>query len=447
MLGQIINKIATLTTGKNFPTLERPSHVDMKNTNTNEYHMALQYDHLAHNNFWLPIAIKEGKGSYIWDVTGKKYIDFMSAYSCVNQGHCHPKILEVFIEQAKKLTITSFVTTNDKVGPAAKRLTELLGYDKILFMNVGSEAVDCACLIARKWAYKVKKVPDGKAAILFPKMGYWGMTIGARAACDEKARREGFEPFASENLRFDFVEFNDLDSLETKLKGDPNIAAFVVEPVEGHAGNIHPKPGYLKGVKQLCEKYNVLMVCDEVQAGLGRCGKLFCHQWDDIRPDIVTLGKSLSGGFMPVSAVLADNNIMNVLSPDEYQSTYAANPLACAVAQKAVEVLFEENMIEHCEKMGKIVEEELKSYHYSFVTDIQCGRGLFASIQISEELGCWTICQMMLENGVLVKPDLGNRIKIMPPIIISEEDLKHGLKIIKDALDAYDKKGKLNLLA
>jgi len=314
-------------------------------------------------------------------------------------------------------------------------------------MNSGFEAVDTAILIARRWGYKVKNITYPKATILFASNCYWGTLTSARAGCDDPKRREGYEPFATESLRFDFVEFNDIVALETKFKDDPTICAYLFEPVQGAAGNIHPDEGYYTKVRELCDKYNILMVADEVQVGLGRCGKLLCCDWENVKPDLVTLGKSLSGGFMPISAVLGNNKVMDVLEFGDHHSTYAANPLAMAITKAAVDVLFEDNLIEKSEKLGEIVAEELRGYHYSFLKDIQCGKGLFASIQFGDQLACWTVCQKMLEAGILVKPEMGNRIKIMPPLCITPQELSEGLLILKQALDDYDSKGKFNLLS
>jgi ornithine--oxo-acid transaminase len=371
----------------------------------------------------------------------------MSSYSCVNQGHCHPKILAAMVEQAKKLTITSFGAANDQLGPVSKHLTTIFKYDKIIFMNSGYEAVDTATLLARKWGYQKKKIQPGKAKILFPKNCYWGMMTAARVGCDDPTRKQGFEPNDNEILNFDFVEYNNVDLLEAKFKADPNICAFLFEPVQGHAGIIYPDIGYYSRIRELCTKYNVLMVSDDVQAGLGRCGKLLTTDWENVRPDIVTLGKSLSGGFMPISAVLGDNEVMNVWSFGEHVSTYASNPLAMAVTRAAVDVLIDEGMLDNSEKMGKVVELELKSYKYNFIQDIQCGKGLFTSIQLKDELAAWTIAHSCLTNGLLLKPDAEHRIKIMPPLCITEITLKEGLAILKRALDDYEKKGKFSLIA
>lgn len=268
-------------------------------------------------------------------------------------------------------------------------------------MNAGSEAVDSAMLTARRWAYQVKKVPEGKATILFPKKNYWGLISSARAGCDESPRREYLEPLGTDAVCFDFVDYDDVEALEAKFKGNPNICAFLFEPVQGHAGNIQPQAGYYSRIRQLCDKYNVLMIADDVQAGLGRTGKLFTTDWEGVRPDMITIGKSLGGGFLPVSAVLADNDIMNLWTPGMHTSTYSGNTIACAVAVASVDALFEENLIENAEKMGKIVDQEFKSYDYPFIINKHSGRGLFCSLQFKDYLTCLMISQYMFEHGVL----------------------------------------------
>lgn len=445
MLDSLINTIASLK-GAEKPMMDY-SKCSSEDVNTHEYHMKLMFDNCGHNYFFMPIVIREGKGPFIYDVAGKKYIDFMSSYSCVNQGHCHPKILAAMMNQAKRLTTTSFVTANDQLGPVSKHLCEVFKYDRIVFMNSGFEAVDTAVLLARKWGYKKKGIPEGRARILFPKKCYWGMMTSARVGSDDESLKTGFEPDNSELLNFDFVEFNNVDMLEAKLKSDTNIAAFIFEPVQGNAGNIHPDAGYYAKVRELCTKYNVLMISDDVQAGLGRCGRLLTTEWDNVRPDVVCLGKSLSGGFMPISAVLGDNEVMSVWSFGDHQSTYAASAIALATCKAAVDVLVDEKMIENSEKMGKIVELELRNYKYSFVQEVQCGKGLFASIQLKDELTAWTVAHHCLNNGLFVKPEVGHRIKIMPPLCITETTLREGLAILKRALDEYDNKGKLGLFS
>jgi len=425
--------------------MDRPS-TDSDDPATHEHHIKLLYDYCGHNNFFLPITMKEGKGSFVWDVTGKKYLDFASSYCCVNQGHCHPKIYEKLVEQGKILTQTSFVVPNNKLGPVSKHLAEIFGYDKITFMNSGYEAVDCALTLARKWAYKVKGVEKGKAKILFPKHCYWGMMLAARSGCDDPTRKEDFEPLASDGLLFDFVDFDDVEQLEAKFKANPELAAYIFEPIQGHAGNIHPSPGYFIKVRELCTKYKVLMIADEVQAGLGRTGKMLTIDWENVKADIVCLGKSLSGGYMPVSAILGNNAVMNVWSFGDMMSTYAGNPLACEIAKAAVDVLIDENMIENAEKLGKILDEELRKLHYPFIKDVQSGKGLFGSIQVTDMLATWTIAKYMIDKGVLMKPEVDSRLKFMPPLCISETDFRYAMAVLKEALADYDKKGKLSLI-
>ena len=442
-VNDMLEKVATLK--GSIPSYERPSG-DHPDPETNEHHMALIFDHAAFVHVAFPFAIGKASGPYLWDVSGRKYIDFLSSYCCANQGHNHPKILEALTTQAKTLAVNSLVAAHNVLGPACKHLTERLGYDKILFMNSGAEAVDSAILTARRWAYIKKKVPDGKATILFPKNCYWGMNIVSRSGEDEELFRSKAGPLATEALCFDFVGFDDVEALEAKFKANSNICAYLFEPVQGEAGNIHPTVGYYTRVRELCTKYNVLMIVDEVQSGMGRTGKLFTCQWENVKADIVTLGKSLGGDFMPVSAVLADNEVMNVWVGGLHKSTYAANSLACAVAVASVDVLLDENLVERAEKLGKIIEEEFSTYNYSFILKKHCGKGLYTSIQLKDHLTCMTICKDMLERGILVMPSTGAHLKLMPTLCISEEDLREGLRILREALNDFDKKGKLGLI-
>jgi len=430
--------------GGRIPSYEKPKGT-FTDPATSEYHMSLIFDHVAHCQITLPVVIDKAQGSYLWDVTGKKYIDFLSAYGCANQGHCHPKVLEALTTQAQKLPMNSMVTHHSALGPASKHLTEKFGYDKILFMNSGAEAVDSAILTARRWGYQIKKIPNGEATVLFPKNNYWGMITSSRSGSDDPMLREGAGPLATDAVRFDFVGYDDVEALEAKFKANPNICAFIFEPIQGHAGNIHPKPGYYARVRELCDKYDVLMISDEVQAGLGRTGKLFTCDWESIRPDMITLGKALGADFLPVSALLANDEIMDLWPPGSHVSTYGANSLACAVSVAAVDVLFDEGLIENAEKLGKVLEEEFKKYDYPFIIQKNCGRGLFASLQFKDYLGCLTVCTSMLEKGIMVLPGPGAYLKVMPPLCITEEEFRGALKILKECLDEYDEKGKLGL--
>jgi len=443
MFNSLLEKAAHIA-GK-IPSYERPKG-NFTDPATHEYHMAMIFDYVAHCEIALPVIIDKAKGSYLWDVTGKKYIDFMSSYGCANQGHCHPKVLEALTAQAQKLPMNSIVTHHSVLGPASKHLTERFGYDKILWMNSGAEAVDSAVLTARRWGYQTKKIPYGKATVLFPKNCYWGMISSSRSGTDDSTMREGAEPLATDAVCFDFVGYDDLGALETKFKSNPNICAFIFEPIQGHAGNVHPKPGYYARIRELCDKYQVLMISDEVQAGLGRTGKLFTCDWEGVKPDMITLGKALGADFLPVSALLANNEIMNLWPPGTHTSTYAANTLACAVSVAAVDVLFDEKLIENAEKMGKIMEQEFNTYNYSFIIQKNCGRGLFGSLQFKDYLGCLTVCTNMLEKGIMVLPSPGAYLKVMPPLCITEEEFRGALKILKECLDQFNTKGKLGLV-
>jgi len=427
------------------PAVERPMG-SFTDPHTHEYHMSMIFDHTAHNHITLPVVIEKAEGPFFWDVTGKKYTDYLSSFCCANQGRGHPKILKALIDQAQKLAMSSLVTHHNMMGPASKYLTEKLGYEKILFMNSGAEAVDTAVLTSRRWGYMKKKIPEGKATCLFPKNTYWGMITSSRSGCDDPERQENVGPLCPESLLYDFVDYNNVEALEEKFKANPYICAYIFEPIQGHGGNIHPKAGYYKKIRELCDKYNVLMVADEVQCGLGRTGKLFTVDWENVRPDMITIGKSLAGDFMPISAVLADNEIMDIWGPQMHISSYAGNTVACAVAMASIEVLFEEKMIENSEKLGYILAEEFSKYNYPFIRQIYYGKGLFASFQM-DTIPAWTLCEMMLERGILVKPDGNGFIKVMPPICIKEEDFRASLKIFSECIEEFHMKQKFeNLL-
>lgn len=444
MLDNIINQ-GFKSPGTNVPRQERLTE-NADDPNNKAYYINMYSDHGAQFVNLHPIVMKEGKGVFLWDIHGKRYYDFMSAYCSVNQGHCHPKIMEVAQEQMKKLTMISLTSYTDQLALTTKYLTEKLGFDKVMLLNTGADAVDMAILIARKWAYKIKKVPKGQAGILFATDNYWGMTIAARVGSDQQSRKENFEPLENEALKFDFVKYNDVKDLEAKFKENPNLAAFVVEPIQGDAGIVYPDDGYLKNVRELCTKYNVLMVVDDIHAGLGRTGKLFTHEWDGIKPDMVTEGKSLSGGFYPISCVLGSNEVMNVLEPGDMFSTYACNPLASAIARASVEVLFEENLIENSFKLGKFLAEELNGFKmkYKFIKEVRCGKGLFAAIEFNSSDDCKTIIKQLVEDGIFVKSS-GTAISLMPPLVISEEQLRESLGLIDKALKLFEEKGTFNL--
>ncbi len=404
----------------------------------------------AHNYHPVPVVIERGEGVYVWDVDGKQYLDFLSAYSAVNQGHCHPRIVNVMIVQAQKLTLTSRAFHNNILGECEEFMAGLFGFDKVLMMNSGVEAVETAMKLARKWAYKVKGVEKDKARLLFAKNNFHGRTLSVVSASTDTGARQGFSPFTP---NIDTVAFNDLDALEEAFKSSPDYAAFIVEPIQGEAGVIVPDDNYLKEVALMCRKYNVLFIADEIQTGMGRTGRLLatcgdchcpagkCHQSQSVKPDIVILGKALSGGVMPVSAVLASDEVMLTIKPGEHGSTFGGNPLACAVAVEALKVLIDENLPENADQMGKLFREglELIAANNRLVTAVR-GRGLLNAIVIDSEEDsylAWNICMEFKDNGLLAKPTHGNKIRLAPPLVINETQLNAALSIIEKSLHSF----------
>ena len=389
----------------------------------------------AHNYHPLPVVLERGQGVYVWDVEGKRYFDFLSAYSSLNQGHCHPKILKALREQAGKLTLTSRAFYNNVLGDFEKMLHEVFGYDRALPMNSGAEAVETAMKLCRKWAYKIKGLARDKAVILFARGNFHGRTLSIISASNEVLSREGFGPFIK---GVDMVAYNDLEALEEKLSDNPNIAGFIVEPIQGEAGVVVPDTGYLKGVERLCKKYNVLFIADEIQTGLGRTGHLLASH--ATRPDIIILGKALSGGFLPVSAVLADDDVMLTIKAGEHGSTYGGNPLACRVAMEALQVLIDENLSDKALKMGNIFREGLEAIkRENSLIKIVRGKGLLNAIVIDSEENsslAWDICLQMKANGLLAKPTHGNKIRLAPPLIINQQQIKESLERIEKTLSS-----------
>lgn len=381
-----------------------------KSPANSDYYMKLEWDHGSHNYHPVPVVLSRGKGVEVWDVEGRKYFDFLSAYSAVNQGHSHPKIIQAMIDQAQKISLTSRAFYNDQLGPWEKYITEVFGYDRALFMNSGVEGGETAIKIARRWAYDVKGIPDNSAKILFAKNNFWGRTLAACASSNDPSRYRGFGPF---ELNFELVEYGNIDAFESVLKSDPNIAAYMVEPIQGEAGVIIPPEGYLKKVKALCEKYKVLLICDEVQTGLGRTGKLLASDWEGVKPDLLVLGKALSGGMYPVSVVLANNEAMMTIKPGEHGSTYGGNPLGSAIGKKALEVLFEEGMIENSQKQGAKLFQALKDQKRDFIHDVR-GRGLFVAFEVvagHKTVNAWNMCLKLKDKGLLAKPTHDNTIR------------------------------------
>ena len=398
--------------------------------------MELEDNYGAHNYHPIPVVLERGEGVYVWDVNGKKYFDFLAAYSAVNQGHCHPRIIKALINQAQKLTLTSRAFYNSILGEYEKYITSFFGYDKVLPMNTGVEGGETALKLARRWAYDVKGVEKNKAKVVFAKGNFWGRTLAAISSSNDPSSYEGFGPFLS---GFELIEYNNLNALEEAIK-DPNTAAFMVEPIQGEAGVIVPDNNYLKGVRALCTKYNVLFIADEVQTGLGRTGKMLACDHEGVKPDILILGKALSGGTIPVSAVLANNEVMLTIKPGEHGSTYGGNPLACAVAMEALKVVKDEKLSENSEALGIIFREEMNRLknESDLITDVR-GKGLFNAIVIKERNGktALDICLKFAENGLLAKPTHGDIIRFAPPLVINREQLMECVNIIRQVILSF----------
>ena len=399
------------------------------------YYIDLENEYGAHNYHPLPVVLKEGKGVFVWDVEGKKYYDFLSAYSAVNQGHCHPKIINSLIEQAQKLTLTSRAFHSKELSLFTEFITEFFGYNKVLPMNTGAEAVETSLKLCRHWAYKVKKVAENKAKIIVCSGNFHGRTLAIISFSTDPAAKENFGPYIS---GFEVIPYNDLPALAEALK-DKNVAGFLVEPIQGEAGVNLPNEGYLSKAKQYCSDANVLFIADEIQTGLGRTGKMLCCDHENVKPDILILGKALSGGTMPVSAVLANDEIMLTIQPGEHGSTYGGNPLASKIAVTALQVLKEENMAENAEKMGKIFRQELQKINSRHIQQIR-GMGLLNAIVIdhNDEMAAWKLCLELKENGLLAKQTHGNIIRFAPPLVITKEQLLDCIKIIEKSLSVLD---------
>jgi len=388
----------------------------------------------AHNYHPLPVVLERGEGVFMWDVEGKRYYDFLSAYSAVNQGHCHPRIIAALQEQAQKLTLTSRAFHNNVLGAFEEYITQLLGYDKVLPMNSGVEGGETANKLARKWAYEVKKVPTDKARILFVNGNFWGRTLAAISTSDDPSSYDGFGPFMP---GYSLVPYNNLEAIEQEFK-DPNMAAIMVEPIQGEAGVVVPHDGYLAGIRRLCDQYNVLFIADEVQTGIARTGKRLATDYEQARPDILVLGKALSGGVLPVSAVLADDDIMLTIKPGEHGSTFGGNPLGAAVAMEALKVVEEENLAEKAFYLGErfraAMNELIARDNY---VNLVRGKGLLNAIVLDEGDGiptAWQLCLKMAEKGLLAKPTHGNIIRFAPPLVITEAQLEECIGIITSSV-------------
>ena len=398
----------------------------------------LEYKYGAHNYHPLPVVLEKGDGIFLWDVEGKKYYDFLSAYSAVNQGHCHPKIISALTEQSKKLTLTSRAFHNNILGQYEKFITEFFEYDKVLPMNTGVEGGETAIKLARKWGYEIKKIPHNDAKIIFVEGNFWGRTLAAISSSTDPASTKGFGPFMP---GYEIIPYNDINSLKNALK-DPNVAAFMVEPIQGEAGVVVPDDNYLKEAFDLCKESNVLFIADEVQTGIGRTGKMLCCDHHGFKPDILILGKALSGGVFPVSAILASDEIMLTIKPGEHGSTFGGNPVACQVAIAALNVIKEENLSENAQKMGVIFRKKLNEYaaESNLVTKVR-GKGLLNAIIINDKEDsnkAWEICLEMSNRGLLAKPTHGNIIRFAPPLIINKDELEECINIIISSLKEFE---------
>jgi ornithine--oxo-acid transaminase len=404
---------------------------DLKNTS---YYIALEEKYGAHNYHPLPVVIARGQGVYLYDVEGKQYFDFLSGYSAVNQGHCHPAIIKAMTEQASKLTLTSRAFYNNQLGEYEQFITNYFGYDKVLPMNTGVEAGETAVKLARRWAYEKKGVAANEAVILFPEGNFWGRTIAAISSSSDPSSYQNFGPFVP---GFKQIPYNDIDALEAALQ-NKNVAAFMVEPIQGEAGVIVPDNGYLKAAYELCKKHNVLFIADEIQTGLCRTGKLLASDYDDVRPDILMLGKALSGGVIPISAVLCDDDIMDTIKPGEHGSTFGGNPLACVVAVAALSVLRDQNLADNAYQMGQLFRSELEKINSPFISIVR-GKGLLNAIEVTHQNpnAAWDFCMVLKENGLLAKPTHGNKIRFAPPLIISRDQILESIAIIKKSLDQF----------
>jgi ornithine--oxo-acid transaminase len=398
--------------------------------NTHQY-IDLEHKHSAHNYHPLPVVLSRGEGPYVWDVEGKRYLDFLSGYSSVNQGHCHPRIVTALTEQASKLTLTSRAFHSDKLGEYAAFITNYFGYDKVLPMNTGVEAVETAIKITRKWGYEVKGIPDGQAKIVVCEHNFHGRTSTVVSFSTDPTARAHFGPYMP---GFITIPYNDVSALEAALE-DSNVAGFLVEPIQGEAGVVVPDEGYLTKCKSLCEKKRVLFMADEIQIGLGRTGKMLACDHEGVRPDVLILGKALSGGLLPISAVLTDNEVMDCIHPGEHGSTFGGNPLACAVAMEALKVIREEKLAENAAGLGGWFREQLLELDHPMISLVR-GKGLLNAIVINDQNpdAAWDLCLRMKDNGLLAKPTHGDKIRLAPTLVITRPQIEDAIGIIKQSL-------------
>lgn len=393
----------------------------------------------AHNYHPLPVVLNRGEGVYLWDVEGKRYYDFLSAYSAVNQGHCHPRIINALIDQAKELTLTSRAFYNDKLGVAEKYVCDLFGYDKALFMNSGAEANESAIKLARKWGYTKKGIPDNEAVIVAVKKNFHGRTTTIISASTDPSARKGFGPFMP---GFEIVDYDNVPALQKAL-ANPNVCGLWIEPIQGEAGVYVPKDGYLKAAADLCKQHNVLLMMDEIQTGIARTGKMLASDHEGVRPDLLILGKALSGGVLPISLVLADDDIMLVIKPGEHGSTFGGNPLAAAVVVEALQVIKDENLAENSDRMGSLFRDRMNAIkEKSNLITLVRGKGLLNAIVINDSPQsetAWNLCLKFAENGLLAKPTHGNIIRLAPPLVINEDQLHDCCDIIERCIVNFSK--------
>lgn len=395
--------------------------------------MELEDKYGAHNYHPIPVVIDRAEGVFVWDLEGKRYYDFLSAYSAVNQGHCHPRLLAALQEQAGRLTLTSRAFYNSVLGPYEKFITEFFGYDRVLPMNTGVEGGETAIKLCRKWAYKKKGIQHDNARVLFARNNFWGRTLAAVSTSNDPEAKNDYGPYMP---GFTTIPYNDVAALEKELQ-DPNVAGFMVEPIQGEAGVVVPDDDYLPRVADLCKKHNVLFIADEVQTGLGRTGRMLCCDHYNVRPDILILGKALSGGIMPVSAVLADDEVMLCIKPGEHGSTYGGNPLGVRIAMVALEILRDEKLAENAERLGHVLRDRLGKLDYPWIREVR-GKGLMNAVEVDPSGGvsAWDLCIAMRDNGLLAKPTHDHIIRFAPPLVITEEQLEGCIAIIEKTFAA-----------
>ena len=396
--------------------------------------MELEDKYGAHNYHPLPVVLSKAEGIYLWNPEGERFIDCLSAYSAVNQGHCHPRLIKVMTEQASRLTLTSRAFYSDALGEYCKYITEYFGYERVLPMNTGVEGGETAVKLARRWGYLHKNIPDTQARVVFVEGNFWGRTLSAISTSTDPTCRDGFGPYMP---GFDVIPYNDVPALEKALK-DPNVCGFMFEPIQGEAGVNVPSPGYLQEVRRVCSENRVLMIADEVQTGLCRTGRMLCCDHEEVRPDLVILGKALSGGMLPVSCVLADSEVILGIKPGEHGSTYGGNPLACRVALEALQILKDENLAQRAEVLGQRFRQALKEINKPWIKDVR-GKGLLNALEVDPEAGveAWDVCVKLRDNGLLAKPTHDTIIRFAPPLIMTDEQLEEALNIITSTLESF----------